>query len=135
MSKTVIIKKLICDFENGQASSTETVEKINEVTTVKIDKNFLTNYWRSMDLESFVDFLATPEIKNWNEIDDVYADKLITEIKNNLTNDALICRNATALEKRYKKSAGTISDWIFYEDITDNNKMLELLKKDTSIQL
>jgi hypothetical protein len=135
MSKRETIKKLITDFENGISPIDATLQNINEISSLKIDKDYLANYWRSMDLESFTDILATPEIENWIEIDDEYADKLITEIKMNLTNDAILNRNTTALEKRYKKSTGTISDWIFHNEIMDNKKLLELLKLDTSIKL
>lgn len=129
------IKRLIVAFESGKESAEKTVDNINELSSLKIDVDFLRNYWRSSDLESFVELISTPEIENWTEIDDEYADRLIGEILDNLANDALINRNSTALEKRFKKSAGTISDWIFYDDITDRVKILELLKTNTTIQL
>ena len=122
------IRKLVIGFENGNESAEKTVENINELLSLKIDVDFLRNYWRSSNLESFVELISTPEIENWTKIDDEYADKLIAEILDNLGNDALINRNSTALEKRFKKSIGTILDWIFYDDITDRTKILELLK-------
>ncbi|MDO6811694.1 hypothetical protein [Tenacibaculum soleae] len=129
------IKELIIGFQNELESAEKTIEKINKISSTKIDVEFLRNYWRSTDLENFEKSLSTPEIENWFEIDDVYADKLITEFKNNLTNDPLMNRNATALEKRYKKTNGTLSNWIFYDNITDNKKILELLKNNTTIEL
>ena len=129
------IRKLVIGFENGNESAEKTVENINELSSLKIDVDFLRNYWRSSDLESFVELISTPEIENWTKIDDEYADKLIAEILDNLGNDALIYRNSIALEKRFKKSTGTISDWIFYDDITDRTEILELLKTNTTIQL
>ncbi|WP_418654501.1 hypothetical protein [Tenacibaculum soleae] len=129
------IKKLIIGFENELESAEKTIEKINKISSNRIDEYSLRNYWRKTDLEDFVEVLSMPQIEKWKEIDDVHADKLITEYKNNLTNDALMNRNATALEKRYKKSNGTLSNWIFYENITDNKKIIELLKKDTTIKL
>ncbi|MFB9053925.1 hypothetical protein ACFFVB_12635 [Formosa undariae] len=129
------IKELIIGFENGKESAQKTLEKINKLSSLKIDEDFLRNYWRSTNLKNFIELLTTPEIENWAEIDDEYADKLITEILNNLSNDAWINRNTTALEKRYKKSTGTISNWIFYDDIVDRNKILGLLKTNTTIQL
>lgn len=122
------IKELIIGFENGKETAEKTAENINELSSVKIDVDFLRDYWRSSDLDSFTKLTSTPEIRNWREIDDEYADKLIAEILDDLGNDALINRNSTALEKRFKKSTGTISDWIFYNDITDRTKILELLK-------
>ena len=129
------IKELIIGFENGKETAEKTVENINELSSVKIDVDFLRDYWRSSDLESFVELISISEIENWTEIDDEYAEKLIEEILNNLGNDALINRNSTALEKRFKKPTGTMSDWIFYDDITDRTKILELLKTNTTIQL
>jgi len=129
------IRELVIGFENGNESAEKTVENINELSSLKIDVDFLRNYWRSSDLESFVELISTSEIENWTEIDDEYADNLIAEILDNLGNDALINRNSTALEKRFKKSTGAISDWIFYDNITDRMKILELLKTNTTIQL
>jgi hypothetical protein len=129
------IKELIIGFENGQKTAEKTVENINKLSSVKIDEDFLRNYWRSSDLESFIELISTPKIENWTEIDDEYAENLIAEILNNLSNDTLINRNSEALEKHYKKSTGTISNWIFYDDITDRMKILELLKTNTTIQL
>jgi len=129
------IKELVIGFESGNESAEKTIANINELSTLKIDVDFLKNYWRSSDLESFVELVSTPVIEKLTEIDDEYADKLIAEILNNLGNDALINRNSTALEKRYKKSTGTIFDWIYYNDITDRVKILELLKTNTTIQL
>ena len=119
-----------CQNENGKAKDVEEIkiseneidEPINEYLTQKL-------------IPIRENFKRVNSIENWTEIDDVYADKLITEFKNNLTNDALMNRNATALEKKYKKSSGTLSHWIFNDDITENKKILELLKKDTTIQL
>lgn len=129
------IKELIAGFENGKESAEKTVKAINGVSVLKIDEDFLRNYWRSSDLESFVELITATEIKNWEELDDKQAELLIAEILNNLDNDTLIKRNSKALEKRFNKSTGTISDWIFYDDITDPTKILELLKKNSSIQL
>ncbi|OBQ46706.1 hypothetical protein JJL45_11895 [Tamlana sp. s12] len=129
------IKELVIGFENGKETAEKTVENINELSSLKIDVDFLRNHWRSSDLESFIELISTPQIENWTEIDDDYANKLIAEILDNLSNDALINRNSTALERRYKKTTGTISDWIFYKDISDRIKILELLKTNTTIQL
>ncbi len=129
------IKELVIRFERGYESAKNTVDNINELSSLKIDIDFLRNYWRSLDLDSFVELISKSEIKNWKEIDDECADKLIRGILDNLENDALINIYTTALEKRFKKSTGTISDWIFCDDITDPIKILELLKTDTVIQL
>jgi hypothetical protein len=74
-------------------------------------------------------------ITDWASIDDDRAVLLIKEISANITNDNIVDRNSDALEKRYRKSTGFISDLIFYKDLTDEQVILALLKKDTTIYL
>jgi len=47
------LKGLIIEFENGKESAEKTVDAINEISSSKIDVDFLRNYWGSSDLESF----------------------------------------------------------------------------------
>ncbi len=60
------------------------------------------------------------------EIDDEKAKQLLNEIFENLENDDLIETNTKALEKKYRKPEGTISDFIFYEDLSINEIMQKL---------
>jgi site-specific recombinase XerD len=129
------IKRLILKFENEEITLKFALIEINTISPTKIDEYDLQNYSTSTDLDDFVEELSMPQITDWREIDDNEASKLITEIKENIINSALVNRNINALEKRYKKSQGIISDWIFYDDIMENEKILELLKKDTTITL
>lgn len=125
------IKHHIIEFEKGTVSLGLTIQAIKKLTTQEIDAYSLQNYWRSSDLDEFVDFLSTEEITDWESINDERALLLIHEIFQSLAKDGIIHRNMTALEKRYKKSSGTISDWIFHEDISDKNVILEKLKIDS----
>ena len=70
-----------------------------------------------------------------NKLNDEEALFLIKEILNNLTNDNLIDSNTSELEKIYSKPSGTINNFIFYDDISDPNQILNLLKKNTVIIL
>jgi hypothetical protein len=56
-------------------------------------------------------------------------------LENVATNDAILSRNMTALEKRYQKTTGTLSDLIFHKDITNVDEILAFLKKNTVIYL
>lgn len=129
------IKKLILRFESKEITLEFALKEINAISIIKIDEYDLQNYWTSQDLEDFINEITMPQIIDWQEIDDNQTQKLITEIENNITNTALINKNIAALEKRYNKPSGTISDWIFYDDITDSEQILKLLKKDTTIIL
>lgn len=77
----------------------------------------------------------TEPIADWASIDDARAVLLIKEILANITNDNIVDRNSDALEKRYRKPTGFISDLIFYKDPIDEQAILALLKKDTTIYL
>ncbi|HUP13099.1 MAG TPA: hypothetical protein VM187_12820 [Niastella sp.] len=57
---------------------------------------------------------------------------LIRQILADVTRDNIVHRNSDALEKRYRKKTGFISDLIFYQDITDEPAILKLLKEDTT---
>lgn len=135
MNKQPQVKQIIFDYENKTLSLEKAVSLIEELTSKSIDKYDLDNYWRSTDIDSFVKRLTSLEISDWKSIDDERALELITEILMNITDDSILTRNMDALEKRYSKSTGKISDWIFYKNITDPIEILQLLKQNTSIAL
>ena len=73
---------------------------------------------------------------NWKEIDDTIALRLLNEIFENIAHEGIFLReNSSALEKRYGKTIGTITDLIFYEDIKSSEEILAKLKTDTRIML
>ena len=59
---------------------------------------------------------------------------MLNEIFENLDNDELLFENMTALEKKYRKPEGTISDFIFYQDLTID-EIIQKLKIDTTTYL
>lgn len=135
MDKSVKVRQLINDFESGKISSDIALTEINKLSNVNIDLSWLCSYNSSMDLDMFVRILTIEPIADWQEIDDKRAIEIINETLDSIGDDAVIQRNFEALEKRYSKPTGTLSDWIFQEDIMDSNELLQLLKKNTSIAL
>lgn len=67
---------------------------------------------------------------DWRSIDDSIATEMLTEIYRRLGDEELLIRYATALERRYGKPEGTISNLIFYEDLSEK-EILKRLKVDT----
>lgn len=129
------IRQIINDFENGKLKGQIAIEQIKDLTGELIDIGYLSEYWASESLDTFVKQLITEPITDWKDIDDNRAIELIYEIKINITDDSVVERNSRALEKRYGKSTGTVRTKIFHEDITDPNKILEELKKESRIFL
>jgi len=132
---TRLIKQLILDFETRKISADFALTEINKLSNQHVDIDWLSSYNGSMDLDSFVRILTISEIDDWQNITDDIATSLIVEILDNIEDEALIHRNSEALEKRYSKPTGRLSNWIFYENITEPIEILRLLKKNTSIAL
>ena len=63
---------------------------------------------------------------DWKSIDDKKAIQMLTEIFDNIDNDDLLFEYMTALETKYRKPEGTISDFIFYDDLTIEQIMVKL---------
>lgn len=125
----VIIKK----FEAENLSLKETQEKIISLTGKKVDQYSLENYWKGESLEEFVKTICIKKIEDWESIDDERAVALISEIIKN-PSSAILSRNGEALEIRYSKPSGTVSDLIFWNDYTPV-EILKELKVDTIIKL
>jgi hypothetical protein len=86
-------------------------------------------------LNNFCDSLLNEPITDWQNIDYSTALLLINEIIENTTNERILERNGTALEKKYRKTTGFISNIIFYSGYKNDADILEQLKKDTTIYL
>jgi hypothetical protein len=129
------LRQIIDDFENRKLKGQLAIEQLQDLTGELIDIGYLSEYWASEDLDMFVKKLLTEPINNWFEIDDKRAIELINEIKINITDDSIVQRNSTALEKRYGKPTGTVRTKIYHENINDTNKILDELKKETRIFL
>ncbi|UII30486.1 hypothetical protein LVD17_19530 [Fulvivirga ulvae] len=133
MSKKDEIMRVVREYEQGKKGTNETIKKIFEISGHEVDRDYLDNYWRSEDLESFAGFLAIEEISDWDQIDDSRALSLIREMLNDLNNDPVIYRNSEALERRFNKPEGKITKLIFEQNITDPEALLVELKKNTTI--
>ena len=129
------IQQIILDYEDNKISSDSALTQLNELSSKSIDKEWLDSYWNSTDLDTFVKILSTEEIDDWMTIDKERAINLIKEIFDNITDDAILDRNSTALEKRYSKPTGRLITWIFHESITDPNEIYDRLNTNTSIAL
>lgn len=108
----VAIKK----YEKEEIDLEEAQKRIEKITGTKISQYTLDNYWRAENFEDFVRWVSTKELENWEQIDDEQALSLISEILKNTSDSSILKRNGNALEKRYAKSEGTVSDLIFHED-------------------
>lgn len=129
------VKSIITDFESNKILLEKALELIFEITKKKLTKYELTNYWRSENIDEYVNRLIASSIIDWKEIDDQRALNLIQEILDNIGDDSILEVNSEALEKRYSKAKGTITDWIFQNDVFNASKILELLKEETTFLL
>lgn len=126
---------IVKEYENNNIDRSTAIQKIKTLTGKDISAYEIDNYWRSEDLDNFAAVLAIEEIENWREINDEIAINLIIEILQDPVNDPIISRNTEALEKRYSKSTGTVTGYIFYQDLSDPQEILKLLKNNTTIIL
>jgi len=129
------VKQLVLDYESNKRSVEQTVEEINKIAVKPLDKEWLMSYWNAIDIDEFVELLTLPELDNWKELNDESSLELISEALANITRNAVFQRNAEALERRYSKPEGTLSGWVFQEDINEPTEILNLLKKDTTFYL
>lgn len=127
------IIRIVQEYEQGKRGTNETIKMIFEISGREVDRDYLDNYWRSEDLEGFASFLAIEEIADWEQIDDSRALGLIREMLDDLNNDLVIYRNSEALEKRFNKPEGKITNLIFDQNITDPEAVLSELKRNTTI--
>ncbi len=125
------LKQIIEEYEKGEVSYDQAKTAIFNITGKLIDQHNLDNYWTSEDLETFVRRLTRQPVADWQQIDDGKAIVLIEEILQNVEDTAILDVNGQALEKRYGKPEGTVSDYIFEQNITEPEQLLEELRKDT----
>lgn len=129
------LRQIIEDFENRKIDGQVAIELIKDLTGETIDIGYLAEYWESEDLNTFIEKLLVEHIQDWQLIDDKRAIELIIEIQENHSQEGLILRNSTALERRYGKSSGTVVRKVFNTDSQDSKIILEELKKETRIFL
>ncbi|MDH5381212.1 MAG: hypothetical protein OEW75_10185 [Cyclobacteriaceae bacterium] len=129
------IRQIIMDYEDNKISADSTLTELNKLSTKSIDNEWLSSYWNSIGLDTFVKILSTDDIDDWKTIDKARAIALIVEILDNITDDAIIERNSVALEKRYSKPTGTVISWVFSESNNDPNKLYDRLNTNTTLAL
>lgn len=134
MKKLKELIAIIENWENGKLNLEKTLNNIYLLTGYQTDEYNLRTYWTYTSLEEFCEAFLTDSIDDWEDIDDERAKKLIKEIFDNLGKDGIISRNEEALEKKYRKPSGFVSDLIFQKDL-EIDKILIELKKDTTIYL
>ena len=88
-----------------------------------------------MALEDFIDLITIDPIDNWQQLNQQHSINLISEILENIGNEALTTRNSEALEKRYSKPEGTVINLIFHKDLNNPEEIMNELKKETKIFL
>ena len=125
---------IIESFEDGTVPEAAALARLQEVTGQTVDPDWLRNYWRSESREDFVDRLCAEPIPNYERITDADALTLIAEY---LQTDSPGRRDsiAAALDRRYGKPSGTVSDLVFQRDISVPSTILDELKKDSRICL
>jgi hypothetical protein len=131
--KETKLRQIIEDFESRKVDGKVTIDLIKDLTGETVDIGYLSEYWTSDSLDTFVEKLLVEHIVDWQLIDDRRAIELIIEIQENPSKEGLLIRNSTALERRYGKSSGTVIGKIFNTDIQDAKMILDELKKDTRI--
>ncbi|WP_299527084.1 hypothetical protein [Winogradskyella sp.] len=129
------LESVIKDYEDDKISTDFALQKIHKISHKRISAYELDNYWKSKSLEDFIKQLAFKPIEDWALIEDNQAIHMINVILKNLDRDELIAEYGEALEKRYRKPSGTLSDLIFYDDLNNAELILKKLKTDTSTRL
>ena len=129
-----LIKKLILDFENGILNTDLAISEINKISTGNIDEFCLKTYWSAEDIDDFVKRISVEPIENWEKIGDSQALEMIKETIDNISDSGLLRKNSEALEKRYRKSDGTLLGLICNSNM-NAEKILTELKKDNVVYL
>lgn len=129
--KEIKLRQIVEDFESHKISGPVAIELIENLTGEAIDIDYLSEYWASEDLDTFVEKLLIEHITDWQVIDDKRAIALIIEIRENAGKEGVVLRNSTALEKRYGKPFGTVAGKIFKSGSQDAKLIFDELKKDT----
>ena len=128
------VTAIIESFENDEITEAVALARIRELTGGEIDGEWLRNYWRSESIEDFVDRLCAEPIHDFERITDAEALALIAEY---LQTQSPGRRDSieTALDRRFGKPTGTVSDLIHQRNLSDASAILAELKRDTRIYL
>jgi hypothetical protein len=131
---TAQVTAIIESFEHSAITEAVALEKLREITGRDIDGDWLRNYWRSESMEDFVDRLCAKPIRDCERITDSDALELIAE---DLATNSPGRRDSieAALDRRFGKPTGTVSDIVFQRGLSEPSLILEDLKKDSRIYL
>jgi hypothetical protein len=135
MDRKEELKGIIKAYESGKENEQLTLDKIKQLTGKDCTGVEIRGYRSYTCLDDFCENLLTEPIADWAGIDDERALTLIKEILAGVTKNNIFIRNSEALEKRYRKKTGFISDLIFWKDVIDKQEILKLLKNDSTIYL
>ena len=127
------LKKIIQEYEEKVITYEQVSEQINSLTNQTVTQYDLDNYWRSESIDVFIKKL-TLSVPEHISLDDNQTQKLIHEIMDNLADEILLIKNSEILEKYYSKPSGTITDYIFQDDL-EPEEILNKLKHNTTINL
>ncbi|MEZ5427257.1 MAG: hypothetical protein R2747_13390 [Pyrinomonadaceae bacterium] len=128
------VTAIVESFEREEITEVVALARIRKLTGRGIDGDWLRNYWRSESVEDFVDRLCAEPIRDWERITDEEALALMAEY---LETQSPGRRDSIeeALDRRFGKPAGTLSDLVFQRDFSDPDSILEELRRDTRIYL
>ncbi len=126
--------KIIETYENGKMGLEKAASRLSAVTNKEVTPFQLDSYPSYQSTEDFIQILTLKPIKNWKKIDDARARDLIVEMYEKIESHVVQARNGEALEKRFGKPIGFLSELIFTQEM-DVEDILRELKKDTVIRL
>ncbi len=129
-----LVMDIVQSFEKGELPEEAALTAMEQILGRPVDASWLRNYWRSESLEDSIDRLCAAPIQNWASLTETESVSLIAEY---LETESPGRQESiqTALERRFRKPGGTLSDLIFQRDLCDPVTILNELKIDTTIYL
>jgi hypothetical protein len=128
------VTSIIESYEAGAVSEAAALTRLHEITGRVLEAAWLRHYWRSESLEHFVDRICAPPIADWHQLTEGDTLALVVEY---FQTESPGRRDSieVALDRRFGKPSGTLSDLIHQRDISEPSRILEELKRDTRIYL
>ncbi len=126
------------DSEDNEDSKNNIFQKINEVSTSKIERSFLDSYWKSMSIEEFSQIYATIKVdvkQNTEKEIHNFLQIIISNIESDNYPEYSLNKYSDAIEYFYKQSTGTLVDLIYQDGISEFDELLAELKKPNVISL
>ena len=111
---------IVRSYEANELHKNEAINLIVGIAACSHEDVYIDDYWRSVDIEDFVQGLVV-EQSNPNELSDEDVKSIISEIRDTedlRRMDYLISKHSLAIELRYKKNSGVLGDRLFHSDDT-----------------